>query len=103
MKIHHTKHHQAYTDGLNETLIRINALSHKNYIIGILSDLNSVTEIARDAINFHGGGYENHRMFWESMKPTGGGKPVVRLADEIEDYFGSFIEFKEDCSHMTIA
>ena len=39
MKIHHTKHHQAYTDGLNDTLAKINALSHKNYIIGILSDL----------------------------------------------------------------
>jgi len=103
MKIHHTKHHQAYTDGLNETLIRINALSHKNYIIGILSDLNSVTEIARDAINFHGGGYENHRMFWESMKPNGGGNPGGRLADEIGVYFGSFAEFKEKFSKGTIA
>jgi len=95
MKIHHEKHHQAYTDGLNETLIQINALSHKNYIIGILSDLNSVPEIARDAINFYGGGYENHRMFWESMKPNGGGEPGGRLADEIGVYFGSFNELKE--------
>ncbi|MGI0069190.1 MAG: superoxide dismutase, partial [Nitrosopumilaceae archaeon] len=68
MRIHHTKHHQAYTDGLNDTLMKINALSHKSYITGILSDLNLVPESARDAINFYGGGYENHRMFWESMK-----------------------------------
>jgi len=45
-RIHHTKRHQAYTDGLNETLMRINAISHKSYIIGILSDLNSVPGFA---------------------------------------------------------
>ncbi|MDE1763116.1 MAG: superoxide dismutase [Thaumarchaeota archaeon] len=103
MRVHHTKHHQAYADGLNDALAKINALSHKNYIVGILSDMTSVPEDARNAINFHGGGYENHRMFWESMKPKGGGNPSGRLADEISVYFGSFDEFKKKFSEGTVA
>ncbi len=94
MRIHHMAHHKAYADGLNDALAKINALSHKNYIIGILSDLGGVPADGRDAINFHGGGYENHRMFWESMMPAGGGSPGGRLADEIDVYFGNFDQFK---------
>ena len=101
MEIHYTKHHQAYADGLNAALQSINALTHKNYIIGILSDLSSVPENIRSAINFYGGGFENHRLFWESMKPNGGGEPGGRLADEIKIYFGSFKEFKEKFSAGT--
>lgn len=103
MRVHHTGHHKAYAEGLNEALARINALSHKNYIIGILSDLNAVPEAGRDAINFYGGGYENHRMFWESMKPGGGGLPGGRLADEIDVYFGGFDQFKKKFSEGTAA
>ncbi len=102
MKVHHQKHHQSYTDGLNKTLEKINALSHKNYITGTLSDLATVPEDARDAINFYGGGYENHKMLWESMKPNSGGKPEGRLADEIGVYFGSFEEFKKKFSDETV-
>ncbi len=102
MEIHHASHHQTYTDELNSTMAIINALSHKNYIVGILSDLASVPENVRAAVNFHGGGYENHRLFWESMKPNVGGQPTGRLADEIKIYFfGSFNEFKEKFSSGT--
>jgi len=103
MEIHHTKHHQAYADGLNTALQSINALTHKSYIVEILSDLSSVPENIRNAINFYGGGFENHRLFWESMKQNGGGEPRGRLADEIKIYFGSFREFKEKFSTGTAA
>ena len=103
MEIHYTKHHQAYADGLNTALQSINALTHKSYIVEILSDLGSVPENIRNAINFYGGGFENHRLFWESMKPKGGGEPGGRLADEIKIYFGSFREFKEKFSTGTAA
>jgi superoxide dismutase, Fe-Mn family len=98
MRIHHTKHHQAYTNGLNDSLMKINALSHNSYITGILSDLGAVPESSRDAINFYGGGYENHKIFWESMKPRGEEQPGGRLADEIKVYFGSFEDFQKKFS-----
>lgn len=103
MRVHHTKHHQEYTDGLNNVLIKINALTHRNYIIGILSDMNSVPQLVRDEINFYGGGYENHRMFWESMIANGDKEPGGRLADEIDIYFGGFKEFKEKFTRETIS
>jgi Fe-Mn family superoxide dismutase len=103
MEIHHTKHHQTYANGLNEALERINALTHKNYITSILSDLTTVPEHVRNAINFHGGGFDNHRLFWESMKPNGGGEPGGKLADEIKIYFGNFKQFKEKFSQASLS
>lgn len=103
MEIHHTKHHQAYANGLNTALESINALTHQNYIVSVLSDLTTVPENVRSAINFHGGGFENHRLFWESMKPNGGGEPGGRLADEIGIYFGSFEKFKEEFTKGTVS
>ena len=55
MKIHHTKHHQSYVDGLNKSLTAISAESHPKYISEILSDLTSIPESGRSAINFFGG------------------------------------------------
>lgn len=103
MEIHHTKHHQAYANGLNVVLESINALTHKNYITSILSDLTTVPEHARSTINFHGGGFDSHRLFWESMTPNGGGEPGGRLGDEIKIYFGSFKEFKEKFSQGSLS
>ncbi len=103
MEIHHTKHHQNYANGLNAALESINALTHKNYITSILSDLTTVPDQIRNAINFHGGGFDNHRLFWESMKPGGGDEPGGRLGDEIKIYFGSFKEFKEKFSQGSLA
>ena len=42
MKIHHLKHHQAYVDGLNQSLSEIGAASHPKYISAILSELTSI-------------------------------------------------------------
>ena len=63
MEIHHTKHHQAYTDKLNAALEKCPAEIQEKDILDILSDINSVPEDKRSAINFNGGGYDNHRLF----------------------------------------
>lgn len=102
MEVHHRNHHQDHANGLNKALEAINAISHKNYITSILSDLTTVPEHVRNSINFHGGGFDNHRLFWESMKPDGGGEPGGRLADEIRIYFGDFKEFRERFSKASL-
>jgi len=95
MKIHHQKHHQSYVDGLNKTLEEISGSFHPQYITSILSDLQSVPEISRNKITFFGGGFENHRLFWETMNPNGGGNPGGKLANSIDVYFDSFQKFKK--------
>lgn len=94
MKIHHQKHHQSYVDGLNKSLADVGSASHPQYISSILSDLKAIPESGRGAVNFFGGGFENHRLFWETMTPNGG-KPTGQLEDQIEVYYDSFENFKK--------
>ena len=95
MEIHHTKHHQAYTDGLNKALSNLGPeWQNKTDVVEILKSIDSVPENARGAVNFHGGGYNNHSLFWTIMKKGGGGEPSGELADAIKKAFGSFADFK---------
>jgi len=98
MEIHHTKHHQAYTDKLNAALEACPKEIQEKDILEILSNLNQVPETQRSAINFNGGGFDNHRLFWNNMKAKGGGEPGGSIADAIKKSFGSFSEFKEKFS-----
>ena len=103
MKIHHTKHHQAYVDGLNKSLAQIGADSHPKYISAILSELTTIPESGRSAINFFGGGFENHRLFWETLIPNGDKIPKGKLEDQIDIYFDSFDNFKKVFSGMAMS
>ena len=55
MEIHHSKHHQAYTDGLNKALETQSSEIQNLEITALLASLDKVPENARGAVNFHGG------------------------------------------------
>lgn len=93
MEIHHTKHHQAYTDKLNGALEKYPDIAKKD-IREILQNLDDVPEDVRTAVRNNGGGYLNHWVFWEIMSPDGGGEPSGDLADKIKSDFGDFDSFK---------
>ena len=101
MEIHHSKHHQKYTDGMNGALEKLSPELQEKDIEEILSSINLVPDDVKGAINFNGGGYDNHKLFWNSMKQNGGGEPTGAIADAINDSFGSFAEFKELFSSKT--
>ena len=101
MEIHHTKHHQKYTDMMNGALEKLSPELQEKDIEEILSSINQVPDDVKGAINFNGGGYDNHKLFWNSMKQNGGGEPTGAIADAINDSFGSFAEFKELFSSKT--
>ena len=93
MRIHHDKHHAAYVAKLNAALEQHPALLEK--CVGeLLSDLGSVPEDIRGAVNNHGGGHLNHSIFWKNMSPDGGGAPSGALASAIDASFGGFGTFK---------
>lgn len=94
MRLHHDKHHQAYTNGLNSALEKYPKLQDQS-IEDLLSHVDAVPAEVRGAVNFHGGGYFNHSVFWENMSPEGGGQPSGELASAITSTFGSFDKFKE--------
>ena len=101
MEIHHSKHHQKYTDGMNGALEKLSPELQDKDIEEILSNINQVPDDVKGAINFNGRGYDNHKLFWNSMKQNGGGEPTGAIADAINDSFGSFAEFKELFSSKT--
>jgi len=102
MKIHHQKHHQSYVDGLNKSLQQVGSASHPLYISSILSDLKQIPESGRQNINFFGGGFENHRLFWETMTPNGDCNPGGKIEDAIDVYFDNFENFKNIFSEKAI-
>ena len=101
MEIHHTKHHQAYTDKLNAALEKCSSDIQNKDILEILGNIDQVPAEQKGAINFNGGGYDNHKLFWHNMKANGGGEPGGALADAINASFGNFADFKEKFSSTT--
>jgi len=93
MEIHHSKHHQTYTNNLNAALEGTNL--GQQAAESLLCDLNSVPETIRTAVRNNGGGYVNHNMFWTIMSPKGGGAPSGELASAIDKSLGSFEAFKD--------
>ena len=101
MEIHHTKHHQTYTDKLNAALEKCPPEIQEKDIVDILTKLDGVPADQKSAINFNGGGFDNHRIFWNNMKANGGGEPGGSIGDAISKSFGGFSEFKEKFSSAT--
>jgi Fe-Mn family superoxide dismutase len=93
MRIHHGKHHQAYVDNLNKA---VEGTEFDGRPIEQL--LGALLEIAPDdkqtAVRNNGGGHANHSLFWESMKPGGGGDPTGDLADAINDLWNDTASLK---------
>ncbi len=94
MHLHHDKHHGAYVTNLNAALDKHPELQSKN-VIEILRDINRVPEDIRTAVRNNGGGHVNHTMFWEIMKPQGGGQASGAVADAIKKVFGGQDAFQE--------
>lgn len=89
MEIHHGKHHAGYTAKLNGAVA--GTPNEGKSIEAILADL----DMDNKAVRNNGGGFYNHRLFWEVMSPNGGGEPSGELATAINEAFGGFDAFKE--------
>jgi Fe-Mn family superoxide dismutase len=100
MKLHHDKHHQAYVTNLNGAIEKHPELAGKSPE-ELIKDLASLPEDVRKVIQNNGGGHVNHTMFWEIMKPKGGGEPTGEVANLIKDAFGSFDDFKKQFNETT--
>ena len=92
MTLHHDKHHQAYVNGANAALDKLEkarAGAMQVDVRGVLRDLS-----------FNIDGHKLHTIFWPNMAPAGkgGGKPGGKLADKMDQDFGGFDKFKAQFS-----
>jgi superoxide dismutase, Fe-Mn family len=94
MEIHHSKHHAAYTNNLNAALEKHPDLQQRDPE-DLIRNLLAIPEDIRTAVRNNGGGFINHNLFWEIMKPGGSNKPTGALAKEIDSSFSSYDGFKE--------
>ena len=92
MRIHHGKHHQAYVDNLNKAVEGTEWEGRP--IEQVLANLSSLPEDKQTAVRNNGGGHANHSLFWQIMKPGGGGDPSGALAQAIGDTYGDADQLK---------
>jgi superoxide dismutase, Fe-Mn family len=96
MTIHHTKHHQAYVDKLNDALSNSSDLQAKP-IEELLTTLDSLPENIRTAVRNNGGGHWNHSFFWQLLRAgQENNMPEGEIADAINSKFGDFESFKKE-------
>jgi superoxide dismutase, Fe-Mn family len=93
MQLHHDKHHQTYVTNVNNALQGHDQLATMS-VDDLLRNIHQVPESIRTAVRNNAGGHSNHSMFWNIMKPNGGGEPTGDLASAIQQAFGSFDAFK---------
>lgn len=92
MEIHHSKHHNGYTNNLNNALENT-GISDKN-IEEILMNL----DMDNMALRNNAGGYYNHCLFWEILNPNDKHELAGDLEVAINSTFGSFDNFIEQFS-----
>ena len=89
MQIHHGKHHQAYVDNLNKAIA---GTEHENKSLEeLIASAGSISPAVRN----NGGGHWNHSFFWEILDPKWEANLPVKLADAINQTFGSLDGLKE--------
>ncbi len=85
-ELHHTKHHQTYVNGANQTLEKLAEAREAN-------DFSSIVGL-ETTLAFNLAGHANHVVWWKILSPNGGDKPTGELAAAIDEAFGSFDKFK---------
>jgi Fe-Mn family superoxide dismutase len=90
LKIHHQKHHQAYVNGANAILERLDKARKEGTDVDVKATLKE--------LSWNIGGHLLHSLFWSNLAPAGkgGGKPGGALGDALEREFGSFERFKKE-------
>src|SRR5918911_4826659 len=92
MRVHHDKHHKAYVDNGNAALEGTEWADRP--VEQILAVLDELPEDKRTPVRNNVGGHANHSLFWQIMKPGGGGDPSGDLAQAIGDAFGDADQLK---------
>jgi Fe-Mn family superoxide dismutase len=92
MEIHHSKHHNGYTNNLNNAIKGTDLDS--NTIESILANLDMDNKGLRN----NAGGYYNHKLFWEVISPVDNGNISDTMLNLINTSFGSFDSFKDQFS-----
>ncbi|MFA6303508.1 MAG: superoxide dismutase [Fe] [Legionella sp.] len=93
LEYHYGKHHQAYVNNLNKLIPGTEFES---------MDLEQIIMQSKAGIFNNAAQVWNHTFYWHCLSPNGGGEPKGKLAELINQYFGSFAAFKEQFTQAAI-
>jgi superoxide dismutase, Fe-Mn family len=96
MEIHHGRHHQGYTNNLNNNLEGHPDLQGMT-LTELVAGINELPSAVQTAVRNHGGGHLNHTIFWNTMSSEGG-SPNGELKEAIDLDFGGEESLKEEFS-----
>jgi Fe-Mn family superoxide dismutase len=91
----HYSNYLTYTNNLN------NAIAGTEYENQSIENILSKLDLNNSDLRNNAGGYYNHSLYWKSMAPNTGGKPIDTLAAAISKDFGSyenFVTFKSEAT-----
>ncbi|NLH49210.1 MAG: superoxide dismutase [Myxococcales bacterium] len=96
MKLHHTKHQQAYVDGLNKAELALKEARQTG-------NFSAIAALERQ-LAFHGSGHANHLVFFNNLRPKEIAKtePEGELAARIQLDFGDFGKFKDQFTNAAL-
>jgi len=93
LELHHGKHHQAYVTALNG-LVESKGLAGKS-LEQIVAEAGKAGADGLPVLN-QAGQHWNHTLFWQVMKPNGGGDSLpAKIGAKITEDFGGLAQFKE--------
>jgi Fe-Mn family superoxide dismutase len=96
LRLHHSKHHQAYINGANAILELLDKARNEGADIDIKSTLKS--------LSFNIGGHVLHYLFWNNLASVEkNGSPSEALSEAINNEFGSFERFKKEFTQAAIS
>ncbi|CNF61246.1 superoxide dismutase [Fe] [Yersinia intermedia] len=85
LEYHYGKHHNTYVVNLNN-LIKGTEFAGKT--------LEEIVKTSNGGVFNNAAQVWNHTFYWHCLSPNGGGEPTGKVADAINQSFGSFAEFK---------
>ncbi|CAI1978053.1 Superoxide dismutase [Fe] [Serratia quinivorans] len=93
LEYHYGKHHNAYVVNLNNLLkgSKFEGLS-----------LEEIVKASDGGIFNNAAQVWNHTFYWHCLSPQGGGEPEGKLAEAINQAFGSFAAFKQQFSDAAV-
>jgi len=90
MEIHYSKHYKAYHTNF------LKAVEDNNIKENTAEEIFAKIGTYPAAVRNNGGGYYNHKLFWQILAPAKGQQPTGKLLEAINSAFGSLDKFKEE-------
>ena len=93
LEYHYGKHHQAYVTNLNKLITGTEFAD---------MPLEEIIKKASGGIFNNAAQVFNHTFYWSCLAPKAGGEPSGKIAEKINEAFGSFAAFKEKFSQTAL-